>query len=223
MRNPKFVITLCLIAIVLSCNNKPREHQIVDSLRVDSAEVDFKRQKIDTNLYSEYDFDTVLKGNYTLRLKLDDTTENLFLVGNNINKKVSSCSKGLPYKNLGYKAADFKDYFVLAHSFGSGNPNYIELIKKKNGENVLEKGAIWISANEDMDILLYSKVFVPTKKDKMILYDLTKGTKEYFDFPNEFIKNPELLNDLSIDASESRSLVLHYFDDSKRKKILLKP
>ena len=104
--------------------------------------------KSDTSLET-YGYDTILKGGYTISFSLDDSTERLYLKKKNkIIKEIASCSRGLPYKNLGYKAADFTDYFVLAHSFGSGNPNYIELIKKDNGLNILKDGAAWIGANE---------------------------------------------------------------------------
>ena len=73
----------------------------------------------------------------------------------------------MPYKNFGYVGADFTDYFVLTHSFGSGSPHDIELIQKSTGKNILKPGAAWIDQNEQKQILLYSDNDSPLPKDKM--------------------------------------------------------
>src|SRR6187399_476067 len=120
-----------------------------------------------------YDSDTILKRGYTISFKADDSLEYLYLKkGNKIIVELSSCSRGLPYKNLGYVAADFKDYFVLAHSFGLGNPNSIK------------DWAAWIDAVVDKEFLLYSENDVPGAKDKMILLNIKTGQKKLFSFPS---------------------------------------
>src|SRR5215204_5958944 len=121
----------------------------------------------DTTDVEPYDYDTTLKGGYTILFKVDDSLQYLYLKkGNETITELSSTSRGMLYKNLGYVGADFTNFFVLVHSFGSGNPHYIELIKKSNGKNVLKKGATWIDVDEEKEYLLYSDKDVPGKNDK---------------------------------------------------------
>ena len=90
-----------------------------------------KAQTISAKDLVPYDYGTTLKGGYKILFKVDDSLEYLYLKkGNKTIIELSSMSKGLPYKNLGYIGADFTHYFILVHSFGGGNPHYIELIKK---------------------------------------------------------------------------------------------
>jgi hypothetical protein len=113
-----------------------------------------------------YDYDTTLTGGYTISFKADDSLQYLYLMkGQKMISEIASCSRGMLYKNLGYVGADFRDYFVLVHSFGSGNPHYIELIKKATGDNVLGQGSAWIDVIEDKGILLYCEQDVPSAKD----------------------------------------------------------
>ena len=70
-----------------------------------------------------YDYDTSLKGGYSILFKVDDSLQYLYLKkGNNTITELSSTSRGMLYKNLGYVGADFQDYFVLVHSFGVRQP-----------------------------------------------------------------------------------------------------
>ncbi|MDB5278536.1 MAG: hypothetical protein JWR61_3491 [Ferruginibacter sp.] len=88
-----------------------------------------------TKDYNAYDFDTTLQGGYSISFQTDDSLQYLYLKkGRRTIAELSSMSKGLPYKNLGYIGVDCTRYFVLVHSFGFGNPHYIELIKKVNGK-----------------------------------------------------------------------------------------
>ena len=96
----------------------------------------------------KYDYPTSLKGGYNIAFKVD-SVQHLFLKkGNKTIIELASIDKGMLQKNLGYIGADFRDYFVFVHSFGSGNPHYIELIKKATGKNLLDEGAAWIDADE---------------------------------------------------------------------------
>lgn len=103
-----------------------------------------------------YSYDTILKGGYTISFKTNDSLQYLYPV--KASKRITelaSCSRGLPCKNPGYVGVDFRDYFVLVHSFGSGNPHYIELIEKRSGENIHKPGSALIDINEAAGILLY--------------------------------------------------------------------
>jgi len=157
-----------------------------------------------------YSYDTVLKRGYVISFSVDDSIERLYLKKDKIIKEIASCSKGLPYQNLGYKVADFTDYFVLAHSFGSGNPTYIDLIKKDEGLNILEKGAAWIGASDSKGFLLYCETGSPTKKDKMILYDVNRNKKTKFNFPESIFDESMVLNRISIDTITDKLLVVKY-------------
>lgn len=166
-----------------------------------------------------YDYDTVLKGGYTILFKTDDSLQYLYLKnGNKMITELSSCSKGLLYKNLGYVATDFKDYFVLAHSFGSGNPHIIELIKKSTGKNNIKEGAAWIDADEEKELLLYSENDVPSSKDKMILLNIKTGKKQYFSFPPDIFDEPSVLNRIKIEKASKNELVIKYDTEKGEKR-----
>lgn len=158
-----------------------------------------------------YDYDTTLKGGYTISFKVDDRLQYLYLKkGSKTVTELASTSRGMLYKNLGYVGADFKDYFVLVHSFGSGNPHYIELIKKSTGRNTLKDGSAWIDANEEKEFLLYSDNDVPDKKDKMTLYNIRTGQKQFFSFPSDIFGEPQILNRIQISKLTNRQLVIKY-------------
>jgi hypothetical protein len=166
-----------------------------------------------------YEYDTILKGGYKILFKADDSLEYLYLKkGNKIITELSSCSRGLPYKNLGYVAADFKEYFVLVHSYGSGNPHYIELIKKTSGKDNFKNGAVWIDAKEDKEILLYCDNDVPSPKDKMILYNIKTGRKQFFSFPNDIFAEPQVLNRIQIEKLTEKQLTIKYETEKGEKK-----
>lgn len=158
-----------------------------------------------------YDYDTTLKGGYIVSFKVDDSLQYLYLKkGNKTITKLSSTTRGMPYKNLGYVGADFSNYFVLVHSFGSGNPHYIELIKKSNGKNILKDGAVWIDVEEKKEYLLYGENDMPDKKDKMTLYNVRTGQKQLFGFPTDVFGRPEVLNRIKISKLTDKQLVIKY-------------
>ena len=158
-----------------------------------------------------YDYQTDLIGGYKIVFKVDKDTEYLYLArkGKTI-AELSSMSKGLPYKNLGYVGADFKEYFVLVHSFGSGNPHQIELIKKSTGKNLLSRDACWIDVVEKKEVLLYSDEGEPSAKDKMILYNIRTGRKQYFHFPRDIFDGPEVLYRIKIKQLTDKFLIIEY-------------
>ena len=158
-----------------------------------------------------YDYDTILKSGYKIVFKVDDSTAYLYLKQHHkIITELSSCSRGLPYKNLGYVAADFLQYFVLAHSFGSGNPHNIELIEKRTGKNILPGGAAWIDVIEARQMLLYSEQDVPEEKDKMVLYNIQTKKKEFYAFPKAVFGEPMVLNRISISKLTATTLIIKY-------------
>lgn len=158
-----------------------------------------------------YDYDTTLTGGYKILFKANDSLQYLFLKkGDKIITELASTSKGMLYKNLGYVGADFKDYFVLLHSFGSGNPNYIELIKKANGQNILKSGAAFIDISKKQCMLLYCNKDVPSTDDKMILYNVTTKQRQLFSFPSDIFDEPEILNRIKIKKLTDKLLVITY-------------
>jgi hypothetical protein len=158
-----------------------------------------------------YEYDTILKGGYNISFKADDSLQYLYLKkGNKTIKELSFTSIGLPHKNLGYVVTDFKEYFVLAHSFGSGNPHRIELIKKSTGVNILDKPSAWIDADEEKELLLYSTDEVPTKKSKMILFNAKTRQKELFSFPSDIIGQAEVFNRIQIVKLTNKEFIITY-------------
>jgi hypothetical protein len=158
-----------------------------------------------------YDYDTTLKGGYTISFKVDDSLQYLYLKkGSKTITELASTSRGLLHKNLGYVGADFKDYFILVHSFGSGNPHYIELIKKSTGRNALKEGAAWIDVDEKKEFILYSDNDVPNSKNKMTLYNIRTGQKQFFSFPSDIFDEPQILNRIQISKLTDKQLAIKY-------------
>lgn len=158
-----------------------------------------------------YDYRTSLIGGYKILFKADDSLEYLYLTrGNKQIAELASDSRGGIYKGLGYVGADFKAYFVFVHSFGSGNPHEIELIKKSTGKNVLKASAWWIDVIEKREILLYSSQDVPTAKDSMTLYDVKTQQKRYFPFPKDIFDEPMILYRIKIKSLTDKFLIIDY-------------
>ena len=158
-----------------------------------------------------YDYDTTLIGGYKISFQANDSLQYLYLKkGNKTITELASTSRGMLYKNLGYVGADFKDYFVLVHSFGSGNPHYIELIKKTTGQNVLKEGAAWIDVDTLKQVLLYSKADVPSKKDSMTLFDTKKMIQKEYAFPKEIFDEPEKLNRIRLIKVTDKTFAIEY-------------
>ena len=158
-----------------------------------------------------YDYDTTLKGGYTISFKVDDSLQYLYLKKRSKTIiELASTSRGLLYKNLGYVGTDFKDYFVLVHSFGSGNPNYIELIKKSTGRNALKEGAAWIDVDKKKEFILYSDNDVPNSKNKMTLYNTRTRQKQFFSYPSDIFNEPQILNRIQISRLTDKQFVIKY-------------
>ena len=158
-----------------------------------------------------YDYDTSLKGGYTISFKVDDSLQYLyFRQGSKTITKLASTSRGLLYKNLGYVGADFKDYFVLVHSFGSGNPHYIELIKKSTGKNALKEGAAWIDVDEKKGFILYSDNDVPNSKNKMTLYNIRTRQEQFFSYPSDIFNEAQILNRIQISRLTDKQFAIKY-------------
>ena len=158
-----------------------------------------------------YNCDTILKGGYSISFQVDDSLQYLYLKkGGKTISELASTSRGFLQKNLGYIGGDFTHYFVLVHSFGSGNAHYIELIRKSTGKNVLNNGAAWIDIDQEKELLLYCEDAVPLAKDKMILYNIATGQKQLFSFPGDIINKPQVLNRIQISKITDKQLVIKY-------------
>ncbi len=176
---------------------------------------------MDTISYVEpYYYDTILKGGYTISFNANDTQQYLFL---KLNKKtiseLSSTSRGILYKSLGYVGADFQECFVFVHSFGTGNPHYIELIKKKTGENLLKNGSAWIDVDTIKQVLLFSKSDIPSDTDKMTLLDIKSLKQKDYPFPKEIFSEPGKLNRIELVSVTDKSFTIKYtYNDRTRTK-----
>lgn len=158
-----------------------------------------------------YDYRTNLIGGYKILFKADDSLEYLYLTrGNKQIAELASDSRGGTYKGLGYVGADFKAYFVFVHSYGSGNPHEIELIKKSTGKNALKANAWWIDVIEKKEVLLYSSQDVPTANDSMTLYNIKTQQKRYFPFPKDIFDEPMILYRIKIKSLTDKFLIIDY-------------
>lgn len=165
-----------------------------------------------------YDYPTKLIGGYNILFKVDDSTEYLYLTrGNKRIAELASDVRGGIYKSLGYVGADFREYFVFVHSYGSGNPHEIELIRKTTGKNILKTNAWWIDVVEKKEVLLYSDQDVPTTKDKMILYSVSTGKKRLLSFPNDVFNEPMILYRIKIKTLTDKYLIIEYDINGRNK------
>ena len=122
-----------------------------------------------------------LKGGYSISYNTDNEDQYLlYKKGTNIIDTLNSCSIGLPIKNLGYIICDFNDTFIIGQSYGSGNPNIIQLYEKKTGKKLIKEYSAIIDIDTTSQILLYSENDVPNSEDKMILLDIKKRNKQFF-------------------------------------------
>jgi hypothetical protein len=159
-------------------------------------------------------YNRTLKSGYRIESSTDDSLMYLHLKkGNAVIAEISSHTKGLPLKGLGYVGADFTNYFALVHSFGAGNPHYMELINKADGKNILNHNAEWIDASEELQAVLYTDIDAGNKK--FILYDCTNNKKNTFNLPSD-ITGP--INEMEIENITSRQLIIKYYtaDGTKR-------
>jgi hypothetical protein len=168
-------------------------------------------QTHDKDELEPYYYDTILKGGYLISFKVDDSEQYLYLMkaGRRISK-LASTTRGMPYKNLGYAGADFREYFVLVHSFGSGNPHEIELIKKSTGKNILNSGATWIDVDVRKELLLYSEKDIMSKQDKMKLYNMQTRDIKLFSFPEDMTDDPGEVDTIKISEVTDSQLVIIY-------------
>jgi hypothetical protein len=182
-----------------------------------------------SNLCSDeqpYEFQTSLKNGYRIVFGTDRKEfKSLYLYqGRRRIAEVSSVSCGMPHKNLGYVGADFRDYFVLVHSFGSGNPNYIQLIRKSDGKDRIKSSSAWIDADEKHGLLIYSEDAVPEPGDRMKVLDLRNFRVESYRFPSDMFDESEVLNRITdVTVGRSRLKVSYRVGRQVRTKSYLRP
>jgi hypothetical protein len=208
MRSYLFII---FILIAASCFNK-KDSKISIEMANDtphSASAN-KSQTAESYTLEGYGDDTLLKGGYSIQFTIENNTQNLYLKGNKIRKRIANCAIGSPYKALGYLVADFRDFFVLAHSFGSGNPTYIDLIEKTTGRNILDKNAMLVDANVDEGILFYSTEFYPAINDRLILVNIRSKQKKALKFPEKSIGLSLLESEISIVKVTAEEVAIKY-------------
>lgn len=177
-------------------------------------------QRRSSETSKRYEYQTNLKGGYRLAYFDDGKLQHLTLKrGNRTIRELSSLSTGLLQKNLGYVGSDFRYYFVLVRSFGSGNPHYIELIKKSSGRSILKNGSAWIDADQKKELLLYSEHDIPTSADKIVLMNIRTLQKEHFPFPEDVFGEREVLNRIRIKKITSSTLVILYRVNGAEKEV----
>lgn len=225
----KYTIFGILLFLLFSCTNQKKDVKDVVPIKTAATEnkSDVVTQNTSESIKQEiepYDFDTILKNGYHLSYRVykdsieNDSLQSLTLVkGNRDIKTLSETSYPMLHKNLGYIAADFGDSFLFAQSYGSGNPEEIQLIKKENGKE-LQTGII-VDLREDQQVLLYIEN-LHQKNEKLKLLDLKNHTEKLItDFNNLSCTNiGGLRNCVKIDTVTQREIVLK--TDSEEDNIL---
>lgn len=184
------IITL-IILILISCNQKKQEKYIKESIQktedLKNINEDWTIEKLNKEHPYDY-FDTILSNGYHLSFsyfqknKDDQILKCLTLKrGEIIIDTLNIMGYAALHKNLGYIGTDFKDYFAFVNSFGSGNPHYLTLIRKKDAKQI--KTGYIISSNLNPELLVYE--------------DKADGKLKIFDFEN--MKDIDI-NDINYDC-----------------------
>ena len=170
--------------------------------------------------YSD-NYDTSLKGGYSLSYYSNSTDQFIiYRKGQKVIDTIGNCSIGLPFKNLGYLAADFDNTFVFMQSFASSNPRIIQLYNKETVTNLIKEFSVMIDVDTIQQVLLYSENDVPTVGDKMILFDTKKLTKNKYEFPKEIFNEPEICNRIRLKNVSSKTFTIEYeFNDRQNTKL----
>jgi hypothetical protein len=218
-----------VLFILFSCINHKKEIKNVTPNKVTESE--YKKttepENISKLVKSEiepYDFDTILKNGYHLSYRVykdsveGDSLQSLTLVkGNRDIKTLSESSYPMLHKNLGYIGADFGDSFLFVQSYGSGNPDQMQLIKKVNGVS-LKEGVI-VDLKEDQKVLLYIENLHEANQELRLLDLKNKTEKLITDFNNLSCTNDGgLRNCVKIDTVTQKEIVIE--TDSEEDHIL---
>lgn len=225
----KNTILMVLLSILFSCTNTKKEAKNVPQIKVTKSEN--KKTIAPENTLKTvkpeiepYDFDTILKNGFHLSYRVykdsieGDSLQSLTLVkGNRDIKVLSETSYPMLHKNMGYIGADFGDTFLFVQSYGSGNPDEMQLIKKENGESL--KDGVLVDAKEEQKVLLYIEN-LHEKNEKLKLLDLKNNTeKRITDFNNFPCTNDGgLRNCVKIDTVTQKEIVLK--TDSEKNNIV---
>jgi len=166
-----------------------------------------------------YKYQTRLRGGYRIVFKTDSKEfKSLYLYkGRRRTVELSGVSCGMPHKNLGYVGADFRNYFVLVQSYGSGNPSPIQLIRKTDGKNTIRDSSAWIDASIAEDLLIYSENHVPEPGDKFTVLNIRSFRREYYPFPDGIFGEPEVLNRIEDVIVNPRTVVVKYRVGAQKK------
>ncbi|RKR08291.1 hypothetical protein C8C83_5528 [Flavobacterium sp. 90] len=208
-----------VLFILFSCTNHKNEIKNVTPNKVTKSEhkKTTEPENISKLVKSEiepYDFDTILKNGYHLSYRVykdnveGDSLQSLTLVkGNRDIKTLSETSYPMLHKNLGHIAADFGDSFLFVQSYGSGNPDEMQLIKKENGIS-LKEGVI-VDLKEDQKVLLYIENLHEANEELRLL-DLKNNTEKLItDFNNLSCTNAGgLRNCVKIDTVTQKEIVI---------------
>lgn len=208
-----------VLFILFSCTNHKKEIKNVTPNKVTESEhkKTTEPENISKPVKSEiepYDFDTILKNGYHLSYRVykdsveGDSLQSLTLVkGNRDIKTLSESSYPMLHKNLGYIGADFGDSFLFVQSYGSGNPDQMQLIKKVNGVS-LKEGVI-VDLKEDQKVLLYIENLHEANQELRLLDLKNKTEKLITDFNNLSCTNDGgLRNCVKIDTVTQKEIVI---------------
>ena len=201
----RFLSILILASALFGCNTSDpdsRTRNITDSTIYLNVASENRVQNEDTT----YLFDPTLKGGYTLVYKVDDELQCLYLYKDTVISEIASCSRRDLQKNLGYIGSDFQDHFALVHSYGSGNPHEIELIKKKTGEVICS--GTWIDASAEDGVLLYTPS--DSTEDTMILYEVNTGESKQLELPDDM--TTPLWRSIHLETVTAGHITISYFN-----------
>lgn len=191
--------------------------KITEKKKVAGGDYFHLAEQFDENLYSQF-FDTSLKGGFSILYSSDSINQFLIYKKKSvIIDTIGLCSKGLPYKTLGFVVADFKKTFIFAQSYGSRNPLMVQLYEKETAENLIKEGSALITVDDIKQIMMFSENDVPKLNDSLTLYDIKNNIKKNYEFPQEIFGEPEICNRIRLKSITNKNFVLEYeLNDSQK-------
>ena len=165
---------------------------------------------IQENPYAD-NFDTALKGGYTITYAFN--AEEQFLLytkGATMIDTIGSGSLGLPYKNLGYVAADFDKCFVWLRSYGKGNPHYLSVLNKETAQNLMPNAVAFIDVDQQNQLLLYAEKDIPQPSDSMVLLHIKTMQETKHPFPQDVFDGPQVNNRIKLLAVTPNTFTIAY-------------
>lgn len=171
------ILILLSLSILFSCSQESEIHAETTESNQSNQEV--REEWTISELYEHFPYDysdTTLSNGYHISFSYlqeegQDLIEKCLVLkkGDSLIDTLNIMGYAALHKNLGYIGADFSDYFAFINSFGSGNPHYLSLLRKKDGEKI--KSGYYVDSFHEPELL----VFEDQTDQKLKIFDIERN------------------------------------------------